>query len=59
MVIRGISMGYGNQGFESSRHRRAALSRHACKRAQQRGIDQTALPLLLAYGQREHDALVP
>lgn len=48
-------MGYSNQGFESSRQRRAALSRHACKRAQQRGIDQAALPLLLAYGQREYD----
>ena len=48
-------MSYSNQGFESSRHRRAAMSRHACKRAQQRGIDHAALPLLLAYGQREYD----
>ncbi len=48
-------MSDNNLGFESSRDRRAAMSRHADKRAQQRGIDKVALPLLLAYGQGEFD----
>lgn len=48
-------MSYSNQGFESTRCRRASMSHHADKRAQQRGIDKFALPLLLAYGQREFD----
>lgn len=50
-------MAHTNQHFESTRSRRAILSRHAGKRAQQRGIDQGALPLLLAYGHREHDGV--
>lgn len=50
-------MAHSNQHFEASRSRRAVLSRHANKRAQQRGIDQWALPLLLAYGHREHDGM--
>jgi hypothetical protein len=44
-----------NNNFESSRCRRASMSRHADKRTQQRGIDKIALPLLLAYGKREFD----
>jgi len=48
-------MGHNNQGLESKRNRHASMSRHADKRAQQRGIDKVALPLLLAYGQREFD----
>lgn len=48
-------MSYSNSEFEPTRHRRASMSRHADKRAQQRGIDKSALPLLLAYGQREYD----
>ncbi|WP_145956426.1 DUF4258 domain-containing protein [Burkholderia pseudomallei] len=48
-------MSYDNRGFQSTRERRASMSNHADKRAQQRGIDKTALPLLLAYGQREFD----
>lgn len=48
-------MGYSNQEFESTRCRHASMSRHAGKRAQQRCIDKAALPLLLAYGQREYD----
>lgn len=50
-----VVMSDNNLGFESARDRRAAMSRHADKRAQQRGIDKAALPLLLAYGQREFD----
>lgn len=48
-------MSHANLGFESNRYRHTATSRHAEKRAQQRGIDKSVLPLLLAYGQREHD----
>lgn len=44
-----------NYYFENARYRRASTSRHAEKRAQQRGIDKVALPLLLAYGKREFD----
>ncbi|CAG2159424.1 hypothetical protein [Cupriavidus numazuensis] len=48
-------MSYSNPGFESTRYRRTSMSRHADKRAQQRGIDKVVLPLLLGYGQREFD----
>lgn len=48
-------MSYNNRGFQSTRERRVSMSNHADKRARQRGIDKTALPLLLAYGQREFD----
>lgn len=41
--------------FVSARSRRMSVSQHANKRAQQRGIDKAALPLLLAYGRREFD----
>lgn len=44
-----------NHYFEAARYRRATMSRHADKRAQQRAIDKVALPLLLAYGEREFD----
>ena len=46
-------MTYGNSDFEPMRRLKA--SRHAEKRAQQRGVEQAALPLLLAYGKREFD----
>ncbi|MDK3021611.1 DUF4258 domain-containing protein [Cupriavidus taiwanensis] len=48
-------MSYINPRFVPTRYRPASMSRHADKRAQQRGIDKAALPLLLAYGQREFD----
>lgn len=44
---------YDNRGVQSTRDRRASMSNHADKRAQLRGIDKAALPLLLAYGHRE------
>lgn len=50
-------MGQSNHHFESTRGRRAVLSRHAGKRARQRGVDLGAVPLLLAYGRKEHDGL--
>jgi hypothetical protein len=50
-----LILSYGNQEYESTRYHRASMSRHANKRAQQRGIEKTALPLLLAYGHREFD----
>lgn len=48
-------MGYSNIGIKNKRFYAAAMSQHASKRAQQRGIDKTVLPLLLAYGQSEFD----
>ena len=48
-------MSYANLGFDSNRLRKTSTSRHAEKRAQQRGIDKCVLPILLAYGQREYD----
>lgn len=51
----GNFMSYSNQNYEPNARKRAALSNHAAKRAQQRGIGHDALPLLLAFGQREFD----
>lgn len=48
-------MSYGTEQFEPTQRSYKSVSRHAAKRAQQRGIDSVALPLLLAYGQREYD----
>lgn len=48
-------MAHSNEGFEPVRRRRVAMSRHADKRAQQRGIDKGALPLLMAYGDSKYD----
>lgn len=48
-------MTYGNQHYLTRRQLRAQLSRHADKRAQQRGIDQNSVRLVLAYGEREFD----
>lgn len=48
-------MTYGNHHYEAKRRPRPALSRHAGKRAQQRGIDQSAAALVVAYGKREFD----
>jgi len=48
-------MSYSNEGYVSHRECRATVSRHAAKRAQQRGVDQSTLPLLMAYGTQEHD----
>lgn len=48
-------MTYSNTHHESIRSHRAGLSRHASKRAQQRGIDRASVPLVLAYGEREFD----
>ena len=44
-----------NNYFEKARSSRTYTSQHADKRAQQRGIDKVALPLLFAYGKREFD----
>lgn len=49
------AVGYSNEGYQANRRRLARVSRHAEKRAQQRCIDKTSLPLVLAYGQREFD----
>lgn len=49
------AMTQSNHHFVSDRSRRLKVSRHAAKRAQQRGINQAALGLLLAYGCREFD----
>lgn len=41
--------------FVSARSRGTSVSQDGNKRAQQRGIDEAAVPLLLAYGRREFD----
>jgi len=48
-------MTYGNGDYEPASRKRALLSKHANKRAQQRGIDHASLPLVLAFGRREFD----
>lgn len=48
-------MNYAEFEFDTKQCRHASMSQHANKRAQQRGIDKAALPLLLAYGRREYD----
>lgn len=48
-------MSYSNEGYQANSRRPARVSRHAEKRAQQRCIDKTSIPLVLAYGQREFD----
>ena len=48
-------MTYGNHHYLANRQLKAQLSRHADKRAQQRGIDQVSVPLVLAYGKPEFD----
>lgn len=53
-MLTGAVVTYSNNHYEPT-SRRAALSRHAGKRAQQRGISEASLPLVLAYGKREFD----
>lgn len=48
-------MAYSNHHYLASRFRKAQLSRHAEKRAKQRGIDQGSVRLVLAYGKHEFD----
>lgn len=49
------AVGYGNECYQANNRRLARVSQHAEKRAQQRCIDKTSLPPVLAYGQREFD----
>lgn len=44
-----------NATFQSTRHKKAQLSRHAQRRAQQRGISADLVPLISCYGDRTHD----
>lgn len=48
-------MAYSNQHYQSTSRHTGHLSRHADKRAQQRGIEIMSVPLVLAYGKREFD----
>lgn len=48
-------MHYSNATYESTTLRKADLSRHAQKRAQQRGLSQDQAPIIMAYGEPEHD----
>lgn len=48
-------MSYSNESYQATNRRLGRLSLHASKRAQQRCIDKTSLPLVLAYGKREFD----
>lgn len=44
-----------NSCYESTRIHKAMLTKHAARRAQQRGIPRDAVPLILAYGEKDHD----
>lgn len=53
MDIKASAVGYSNEGYQANNRRVARVSRHSEKRAQQRFIDKTSLPLVLAYGRQE------
>lgn len=44
-----------NQTSKRARLVHSQLSQHARKRAQQRGISEACVPLILGYGEAEHD----
>jgi hypothetical protein len=48
-------MSNGNLGFESISHRKHVLSKHASKRASQRGISPMGVRLVKAFGEKEFD----
>jgi hypothetical protein len=50
-----IPMTHSNSSNDRTSLRRKVMTRHASKRAQQRGIGAEAVPLITAYGEREHD----
>ena len=53
-------MSYANCSFESTRLQRILRSKaslHASKRTQQRGITKECVPMILAYGTKEHDGM--
>ncbi len=53
-------MPYTNCTFESTRLQRILRSKasaHSTKRTQQRGITSGCLPMILAYGTKEHDGM--
>lgn len=44
-----------NKGYSPMRERKIRTTVHASKRCAQRGIDQTALPLIKAFGESAYD----
>lgn len=48
-------MHHSNDTYQPSARRKADMSRHAQKRAQQRGLSQDQVPIIMAYGEPEHD----
>lgn len=48
-------MASGNWYFESKSTAKRQLSKHALKRGCQRGISELSVPLITAYGEKEHD----
>lgn len=48
-------MNHSNATYQSSARRKADMSRHAQKRAQQRGLSQDQVPIIMTYGEPEHD----
>lgn len=48
-------MQQSNATYQPSAHRKAEMSRHAQKRAQQRGLSNDQVPIITAYGEPEHD----
>lgn len=48
-------MHQSNAAYQSSSLHKTEVSRHAQKRAQQRGLSQEQVPIIRAYGEPEHD----
>lgn len=48
-------MHQSNTTYQTTSRRMAGLSRHAQKRAQQRGLSIDLVPIIRAYGDAEHD----
>lgn len=48
-------MHQSNATYQSVSRRKAEMSRHAQQRAQQRGFSQDQIPIIVAYGEPEHD----
>ena len=48
-------MHQSNAAYQPSARRKAVMSRHAQKRAQQRGLGEDHVPIITAYGEPEHD----
>lgn len=48
-------MHHTNFNYQSSARRKSEMSRHAQKRAQQRGLRVEQIPIIKTFGESEHD----